>query len=485
MATLGNKSIDCEFLMDDGLIVHLSSVNEKDESVLYNQYYLVSFDGKLINTFNEEPLFFYKSSYFYNNDQKFGIKDFSRNKVIWQKKEPQNAFFTLIGDCIVQEIESPTELKLTFFDVRNGDELWNKAISSTENFNIQELEGNYYILFQNQKDQSRYQILTWNAQTKGEKWIDITNQIEKKHTPCDEWTLMPSFDEYFVNDASIVSCSGNVFILTRLGFISLHDDQATYYPYKTDTVTYNFSLFENQTTFVLSYTAGGQGMIPGGKMIVLKDIPEEKPNEQKDTNQPANEPKDEEEVKETIPEWEEKSEQFQPDFKEGASKIVADPYKEVWNAELNENIGAYRPYMSRFYMDANGDTIPELFLSWYGGTGGRQYLMYQITQNGYLYLGNISIYSIEILSAKHQGFHDILVFWRLGRAASGETYGALSMYEFDGEYYLEKKSMEITEEKASRLDLFHPDQENREEHPSNDTLRWSPKDDDQYRKIIK
>jgi len=275
MADIGNKSISCEFVHDDGIIVHLSSVGQQDSTNIYNRYYLVSFDGKLINTLNQQPLYYYEDTYFYEDERFFGYKKIRNNQIVWKKSQSQkeDSRFFQMGDCMIRTVENSKGLIVTFMSARNGLMLWEKNISSTKRYAIKALDGNYYFLFQDQKEGNCYRIMTWNAQTKQEKWIEITNQIEKKHTPHDEWVENPSFEEYFVNDVNIVSSSGKVCILTRLGLISLHDDQATYYPYKTDSVTYNFSLFSNQTTFVLCYIVGGQGMVPGGKILVLKDTP--------------------------------------------------------------------------------------------------------------------------------------------------------------------------------------------------------------------
>ncbi|MCE5223094.1 hypothetical protein LLG10_02745 [bacterium] len=476
MADIGNKSISCEFVHDDGVIVHLSSVDQQGSANIYNQYYLVSFDGKLLNTLTQQPLYFFEDTYFYQDKRFFGYKKIHNNQIVWKKPLPskEESRYFQMGDYMIQTIENPAGLSVTIMNVRNGSIGWEKIIPSTKLYAVNELGGNYYILFQDRKEESRYRVITWNAQTKQGQWIEITNQIEKKHTPKDDWIENPSFDEYFVNDVSIVSSSGNVYILTGLGMISLHGDQATYYPYKTDTVTYNISLFSNQTIFVLSYTVGGQGIVPGGKILILKDTPEEEPGETKEKG----------EIGETIPDWKEENyKQGDPDFKKGKSKIVSDPYLEIWNAEVKESIGVYRLYLSRFYKDLNGDGIPELFLSWFGGTGGRQFLIYQITKDGYRYLQNMFMYSLEVLDENHNGYQDIQVFARLGAGpGGGTTNGSLSRYEFNGEYYISKKSMEITEEHASRANLFHPEQNNREEHPSIDTLHWSPKDDDPYRK---
>lgn len=154
------------------------------------------------------------------------------------------------------------------------------------------------------------------------------------------------------------------------------------------------------------------------------------------------------------------------------------PYSDYWiDYQLDK-----KPFiLTRFYEDINQDNIPEIFFPTGGGSGGIHYRVYQITQDGYFYLGGISYMSKQILNTKHNGFNDIVTFWD-----TGEEMGYLSLLQFDGKKYIDTKEMEIIPSEAIKDKVFIPDKRIEwETHPQGDKLLWSPKDDDKYRRMIK
>lgn len=187
------------------------------------------------------------------------------------------------------------------------------------------------------------------------------------------------------------------------------------------------------------------------------------------------------EKKEMIREWKDVStQQYSPSFHKKNTIIVSDPYKEVWNSKEN-----YKIYLSRFYKDINDDTIPELFIKWFEGTGA-SYVVYRILKTNYLYLGSISFSSFQLLDNSHFGFKDIDAFLPTEIKENGNQKGSLEIYEFNGLYYSSKKKMDIDLKSSIKEKIFTPDKTyTLIKHPIGNTLLWSPKDDDKYRKMIK
>jgi hypothetical protein len=167
-----------------------------------------------------------------------------------------------------------------------------------------------------------------------------------------------------------------------------------------------------------------------------------------------------------------KSEQFSNGFD---IKFSNNPYQDLW--------GKIPFDLTRFYQDLNQDNIPEIFFPTSGGSGGQNYMVYQITKESYKFLGEISYMSKQLLNSKHNGFYDIVTFWR-----SGDEIGYLTFRQFDGKQYVAAKYMEVIPSEALKDKVFDPEDYKTiawESHPEGDKLLWSPKDDDKYRRMIK
>jgi hypothetical protein len=205
-----------------------------------------------------------------------------------------------------------------------------------------------------------------------------------------------------------------------------------------------------------------------------KENPEYRPKEDENINYP----------------WVIIDSQEKHEFPTNKSLITKDPYKDIWETETSPGIYRYRPFLARFYKDLDKDGIPELFISWSGGSGGNNYVIYKITKGDYYYLGNIFIYNLQILTTYHYGMQDLIAFWRLGAYEDGSLDGALTLYQFDGTKYKEIKYKNTSLNYAMKNNIFKPDDINIEKHPNTDNsnpdkLQWSPKDDDKYRNLIK
>lgn len=153
-------------------------------------------------------------------------------------------------------------------------------------------------------------------------------------------------------------------------------------------------------------------------------------------------------------------------------KFSNNPYQDLW--------GKIPFNLTRFYQDLNQDNVPEIFFPTSDGSGGQNYMVYQITKESYKFLGEISYMSKQLLNSKQNGFYDIVIFW-----SSGYEMGDLTFMQFDGKQYVNIKYMEVIPSEAIKDDIFKPeDWIEWEEHPEGDKLLWSPKDDDKYRKLI-
>lgn len=164
---------------------------------------------------------------------------------------------------------------------------------------------------------------------------------------------------------------------------------------------------------------------------------------------------------------------------------IADPYKKTWD-KLGGAIGAAPYNMSRFNLDINQDSIPELFLSQSSGTGGVCYEVYQILKKGYWYVSTIDMaQGVKVLPEMNHNFCYLIVSSR-----GGDQEHAYSILEYNGEEYKsvsgatfktpkERYEADIFKRAISsdyKIEYIHNiPEENRQEVP------WSPKDDDQYR----
>jgi len=161
------------------------------------------------------------------------------------------------------------------------------------------------------------------------------------------------------------------------------------------------------------------------------------------------------------------------------TEFVPDAYLDIVNL-LNEEdrINHTRVGWSkdRIYQDLNGDSIPELFIQTTLGNGNCGYIIYRMTKDGYMRMCHISYQLIEILPTKHNGFFDLV---RYGHANANTGY--LSILEFNGSFYETKKGMWIVLEDAINNKIIEPEVETLEEYDP----KWSSKDDDKYRSMIK
>jgi len=160
-------------------------------------------------------------------------------------------------------------------------------------------------------------------------------------------------------------------------------------------------------------------------------------------------------------------------------EVHRDIYANYWKKSKE---ATYLWSLSRVYYDLNTDNIPEILIPYSGGSGGSDYFVYQITKEGYLSLGSISCILMQKLPTQHNGLNDLMLYWHLSA-----DDGFLSIAEYNGISYEEVKSMPVILEQAVQEKIFKPGQPGakEEEHPEIDSLQWSSKDDDRYRKLIK
>lgn len=166
-----------------------------------------------------------------------------------------------------------------------------------------------------------------------------------------------------------------------------------------------------------------------------------------------------------------------PEFRKRKSIVSSDPYREIWLSNMG--------FLSRFYLDINGDKIPELFLGWNESSDGTSYVVYKFVKSNYLYLGYVMFDSIQLLENKHFGNQDLMVYIRTGILENGRQRGILQVYEFDGMSYQVAREMEIELEAAIEEHLFTPNRSIRNvKHPKGELL-WSPKEDEAYFNLVK
>jgi len=315
-------------------------------------------------------------------------------------------------------------------------------------------------LYKSSINRSEKTILTndsvFNINVVGD-WVFYNNESDENHLYK---IRSDGTDRTKLND----DFSKNINIIGDWIYYENGSDNDAFYRIKTDGT--NRQKFENQDS---------------GKVAVIK-----KPAEEIKETETEDEEKEVETPTYTYGVWElSKPSDYVYEYPTNKSQWVKDPYKEINLCEICHRI-------SRRYCDINQDGIPELFLSWSGGTGGSNYVVYQITKGDYRFLGNLDFFpSPQILHTKHNGFNDLLIFWRLGGNEKGEAEGVLSLLEFDGNKYKMIKEMNIYKEEAIKKKIFTPNTDKIFSHNyiSDDDIEtnkpWTREADDEYRKLIK
>jgi uncharacterized protein YecT (DUF1311 family) len=98
---------------------------------------------------------------------------------------------------------------------------------------------------------------------------------------------------------------------------------------------------------------------------------------------------------------------------------------------------------SELEVDLNDDGKDEYLAGALCGNGGCEYHYFMnLGNNKYKYLGVFDLHRMgfEILKAKHNGFNDIWGYWH-----GGGGIGYLTRYEFNGQEYSKKASVEVNE----------------------------------------
>lgn len=158
------------------------------------------------------------------------------------------------------------------------------------------------------------------------------------------------------------------------------------------------------------------------------------------------------------------------------SRFVPDAYKDLVDQEVKS--GGINFKKSRIYRDLNQDGIPEIFFDLFGGTGGENYLIYQITKDGYREMGSYFYLEMQVLQTKHKGFCDIMTYTHLNAELAH-----FKIYEFTGSEYIATNEMFALYWDAIDEKIFQPDFQNEKKEKFDP--KWSPKDDDKYRRMIK
>jgi hypothetical protein len=162
------------------------------------------------------------------------------------------------------------------------------------------------------------------------------------------------------------------------------------------------------------------------------------------------------------------------------TKYVPDAFKDIDQllVEFNKENNCREFYhKTRLYRDLNQDNIPELFIATLGGTGGFCYVVYQIKKEGYQRIGYVPFSLLQVLSTKHNGFCDLMIYSKLN-SPSGHLY----IYEFNGNEYEKVKKMMVIYKDMIDENIFIFEKDLKLEHFD---PKWSSKDDDKYRSMIK
>lgn len=156
------------------------------------------------------------------------------------------------------------------------------------------------------------------------------------------------------------------------------------------------------------------------------------------------------------------------------SRFVPDAYKDLLE---QESISKFTFTKSRIYRDLNQDGIPEIFFDLHGGIGGENYLIYQITKEGYKEMGSYFYLAMQVLPTKHNDFCDIMTYQHINNKVA-----LLRIMEFNGSEYLTSKWLEGFIQDAIEEKIFQPDFQNVKEEDFDP--KWSPNDDDKYRRML-
>jgi hypothetical protein len=144
---------------------------------------------------------------------------------------------------------------------------------------------------------------------------------------------------------------------------------------------------------------------------------------------------------------------------------ITDPYKYVWDNDEGSVSG-----LVRFFLDINGDKIPDLFVGAKSlmGTGGGVFHVFTLNQNHeYTYLGKIDVNpgAIQMLSSVHHGIHDIKGYWHMS-AFDGD----LNQFAFNGKTFEKTNTKKI--KSADFAKNISPGKITTEESGPN--LNWKP-----------
>lgn len=146
-------------------------------------------------------------------------------------------------------------------------------------------------------------------------------------------------------------------------------------------------------------------------------------------------------------------------------EVISNPYKYVWDNDEGDASG-----LVRFFLDVNGDKIPDLFVGAKSliGNGGGVFHVFTLNRNHeYNYLGKIDVHpqAIQMLPTVHNGIHDLKSYWHLS-AFDGD----LNLFAFNG------KTFEKTNSKRIKFDDFaktiSPEKISTED--SGPKLTWKP-----------
>jgi hypothetical protein len=281
IATMGNKFLTCEELSKEGIILNLHTEdNAPNDRPTVDEYFFVSYDGKLINTLGEKPLFYFENSYFYKKQSllaAIGYKSLANNLNVWQRTiidQNQESDFQQIGSYLIQSKKDLQGLHLTFYDQKDGSIKWYKTLRSTEIFTINEWKGVFYIFYEDYKKYENYYILTWDSSSNQENEITLLNKIDKKIAVQVPYEIMPtSFSEFLIKFSMIRASDNKINILLGAGWLTIQDRYAVYHYYQKFIPISRVASFSNDVFHVLTfYQRNYRNNDPAWGMVVLKDV---------------------------------------------------------------------------------------------------------------------------------------------------------------------------------------------------------------------
>jgi hypothetical protein len=174
--------------------------------------------------------------------------------------------------------------------------------------------------------------------------------------------------------------------------------------------------------------------------------------------------------------WRDSKEETTTSRSDKSRPFERDPYQKI----KKQFVEMGYDFIERFYLDIGGNRAPELFIQFQRGTCGGWYYVYQIEPDGYLFVGEIFIYYLNVLHTKSNGFHDLILGQRMG---AGD--GRLVLLKFDGYEYKQHRDMRVNidEVDSEFLSTDHPDLLDKDysNEVLGETFHWSVRDDDKYR----